>query len=74
MHQRHAHHFESLAVDVVALYLQMQQIGMVLRNELGKHLRALPADDEIVENQSFTASLIDYQLLDALPLEQRHLN
>lgn len=52
----------------------MQQIGMVLRNELGKHLSPLPADDEIVENQSFTAGLIDDQLLDALPLEQRHLN
>ena len=46
---------------------------MVLRNELGKRLGPIPPNDEVVEDESVAAALLDDELLDALSFIEGHL-
>jgi hypothetical protein len=72
MHQRHEDHLEALRIDIVAFDFQVQQIGVVLRDELRKGLCTFPADDKIIENESFCACLIYDEFLNALSFIMSH--
>lgn len=73
VHECHKDHLEPVRVDIVALDLKMQQIGVILRDELSKCLCSISADDEIIEYKAFTSTLLDDEFLDALSFIESHL-